>query len=568
MQNKFTSWILSNDEKRSYWRDLGFLACIIGFFFAIMLGSFPLEAPDSARYSEIPREMIVSGDYLTPHLNGVKYFEKPPLFYWLQAGTMKVFGENNWSAQGANALLAILTCLLVYVMARKLYGRKTALFSSLILASSGLFFVMAHIITLDMALTFFLSLSLFSFIYAATQVRAGPQRTYLMWLMYAAAACAIMTKGLVGLIFPGLIILVWIIICKQWRELKTYALCSGIVLMLIVSLPWHLLVQIKNPEFFHFYFFEQHFLRYFTPYAGRMQPFGFFYGVLLVGLFPWTFFLWPALSTHWPKPWRSRNEHTVDLYLIIWPLAILFFYSFSHSQLVPYVLPILPPLAILIGNYVAHFSILNVNRRQVDLAFKLFSAIILLLAMATFFTVPFLRHYFLIIKHWHVYLPASILFLGAVVTYFVYKEKGVERGFITLIFTSMFFCTSLVPSLNLMNHKSIYPLIEVLQPELKADNEVAAYWDYYQDLPYYLKRNITLVGFRGELAFGTEHSAAKDWMIDDATFWQRWNSDKKMFMFTYKDFLSQVQERAAKNKLYLIKQYLDVLLFSNQEPRH
>ena len=154
---------------RSSWlKDLLLLTLITSLFFGAFLGTRNLSAPDELRYSEIPREMIANHDYVIPRINGVKYFEKPPLFYWMQVASIKTFGLNEWSLRFATAFMGVLGVLATYLFARRLYNRKTGWVAALILSSMSLYFAMAHVITLDMTVSVFITMSIYLF-YLATQ---------------------------------------------------------------------------------------------------------------------------------------------------------------------------------------------------------------------------------------------------------------------------------------------------------------------------------------------------------------------------------------------------------------
>ena len=222
----------------TYVKDLLILLLLVGTLIFAKLGAYPLQSPDGARYAEIPREMVVSGDYVIPHLNGVEYLEKPPLFYWMQAGSIKLFGVNDFAACLPNALMALLCCFFVYLLARKFYGRLSGILSSLILATSFIFFTLTKIVTLDMALATFLTGALSCFLCGINESNKKYRNLY-MWGMYFFSALATLTKGLIGFFFPCGIIFFWVLWFNKWRDLKEYCIFSGILLFLAITLPWH-----------------------------------------------------------------------------------------------------------------------------------------------------------------------------------------------------------------------------------------------------------------------------------------------------------------------------------------
>lgn len=549
----------------SWLKDSILLTLIFGILFGAMLGSYPLHSPDSARYAEIPREMIETGDYVTPHLDYIKYFEKPPLFYWMQAGTMKVFGINQLAANLTNAVMALLGCLLVYFGARKLFDRLTGILSSLILATSFLYFSMERIITLDMTLTILISACLLCFLLAnQTPPASQSKKKNFLRAMYIFAALAVMTKGLVGVVLPGLIIITWIAIFKDWRSLKQYLLPSGIVLFLLIALPWHLLVQIRNPEFFRFYFIGEHFLRYLTPYAERGQSWWFFPVLLIVGFLPWTAFLPQTVQSNLPFKWNNAGEsrQKTTIFFAIWIVIIFAFYSFSNSKLPPYILPIFPPLAMLTGNYFAtNWS--QTRSRSNTISFWLIAITYFGLGVGTLIA----RNFFEPATHAIsssalIKVGISLIFSG-LITILIYYRRGFAQAIITLIFTTGIFLISVTPIIPIANNQSIKPLITVLQTLLTPQDEVISYASYNQDLPFYLQRRITIVDYQGELKFGMEHQNVQQWVIGEHMFWERWNSNQRKFVITNAKNFNYLQKQAP-TKMFVITKYLNSILATNQ----
>jgi hypothetical protein len=569
------------------WCDLLFLTLIIGLLFGFTLGSFPLEVPDGARYAEIPREMIVNHDYLIPHLNGFVYLEKPPLFYWLQVGAIKIFGLGEWSLHIVNAFMALLTCFLIYIAGCNLYDRRTGFLASLVLATSVLFFALARVITLDMTFTAFLSGALLSFILG---VRAPPgrSRNFYMWAMYFFAALATMTKGLIGIIFPGLIIFSWIAIFNEWRNLKTYCLFSGTFLFLLIVAPWHILVGLKIPDFFRFYFFEQHFLRYFTPSANREQGVWFLPAVFLIGFFPWIFFLPAVIKKYWPRSYLKKisDQTKANCFFLLWAGIIFVFYSFSDSKLATYILPIFPSLALLTGNYLREIQdsstkrlVLNIRtyvRKLVSLQFASkpkceayilfygYCSIAFILGLGLIVAIRFFDfHSYTAFSNFNLYLIAIGLLFSGIATYIGCRYFNIKTGLIILFITTMFFLFTLIPLIGIGNGKSNRPLITTLQSKLKPDDLIVSYKNYYQDLPYYLSRIIPVIDFYGELKFGILHSDQNSRFLKTDAFWQIWNNSQNMFLLTDIGYYAEIQKNAKKDKLYLVDRLRNRFLFAN-----
>lgn len=342
---------------RSWFTDILLLTLITALIYGTFLGTRNLSAPDELRYSEIPREMIVNQDYLIPRLNGVKYFEKPPLVYWMQVASIKIFGLNEWALRLPNAFMALLGVLATYLFSRRLFDRKTGVLSALILSSMVLYFAMAHVITLDMTVSVFITLTLYLFFLATQSIHKNTK--WYIWGGFVAMAGAVMTKGLIGIVFPAAILGLWIMFFNQWRHLKNIHLVSGLMLFILLVAPWHILVQLKAPEFFHFYFIEQQFLRYATNSAHRYHSPLFYIPVMLAGTLPWIFFLPQSLKFLKLARWKNRFQFETEFFFLGWSLFICLFFSVSNSKLIPYVLPALPPLAVLIARHIATFTSLR-----------------------------------------------------------------------------------------------------------------------------------------------------------------------------------------------------------------
>ncbi|HEX2769095.1 MAG TPA: glycosyltransferase family 39 protein, partial [Geobacteraceae bacterium] len=341
---KFFTDFLTNKEN-SEKRDLSFLLLVFGVAFFQFLGRIPLVDPDEGRYAEIPREMLERGDFITPLLNYVKFFDKPPLHYWLSALSFTIFGQNEFAARFTGAAMGLLAVLLTYHVGRRLFGRREGLLAALILGTSTGFLVQARINVTDMTLTCTLSATLAFFILAA---REGETRKGLYYhLFYLFAALAVLAKGLIGIVFPGAVIFLYLLFTRRWQILKEMRLMTGIPLFLLVCAPWFILVSLRNPEFPGFFFIQEHFKRFTTTVHHRNHGFWFYVPVLLGTMLPWSFFIPASLRGVWRE--RRSSEGKSRLYLFIWAAFIFLFFSISDSQLVTYILPVFPPLALLMG---------------------------------------------------------------------------------------------------------------------------------------------------------------------------------------------------------------------------
>ncbi|MDO9063948.1 MAG: glycosyltransferase family 39 protein, partial [Sulfuricella sp.] len=315
-----------------------------------------LVRPDEGRYAEIAREMAASGDWITPRLNGIKYFEKPALQYWITAGAYRLFGEHHWTARLWSALAGFLGIFFAAFAATRLFGREAGLLSAAVLGSSLLYTLIAHLNSLDMGMTFFMGSALMSFLLAQQDGASKPANRLWMHVAWAALAFSVLSKGLMGIVLPGAVIVLYTLIERDFGLWKRLHLFSGIALFMAIAAPWLIAVSIANPEFFHFFFIHEHFERFLTKTHGRYEPWWWFIPVLAAGILPWLITLIDSLAHAWKVEPAAQQHFKPKRFLLIWAVFIFVFFSLSGSKLASYILPIFPALALLIGEHLSRID--------------------------------------------------------------------------------------------------------------------------------------------------------------------------------------------------------------------
>lgn len=326
--------------------DVLLITALAAILYSLFAGSYPLITPDEGRYIEVAREMVASGNFITPHLNGAAFLDKPILFYWLEAGLIKVFGLHEWVVRLLPAFFAWFGCLLSYWAGTALYNRRTGLLAALMQMTMLLYFLLAHYCDMDLMVAVLLSAVLWLFLVGLQKL----QSRY-FWLAYFFAGLAFLTKGLMAIVFPAMIVGAWILVLSRWRTLKKIHLISGLLIFVAVVAPWFILVQKQNPEFLNYFFVVQQFSRYLTPNFNSHQPFYFYIVVILLGIFPWVLFLFQSLRFAAKKIQDNFQAANKEIFMLLWILLIFIFFSIPKSKIVGYIMPVFPPLAMLIAYY-------------------------------------------------------------------------------------------------------------------------------------------------------------------------------------------------------------------------
>jgi 4-amino-4-deoxy-L-arabinose transferase-like glycosyltransferase len=559
--------------KDQWGRDLSLLLAVSLPFIFLGLGSFSFLDPDEGMYGAIAREMAEGGDWITPHFNGVRYLEKPPLHFWLSALTISLFGPSEWAVRLWSGIPALGTVLLIWRMGEWLYGRHAGLLAGIIFATSVGVFRYVHVAATDFLLVFSLTLSLFGFIRSLLFGRGG-RTDYL--LFYFGAALAVLSKGLIGLVFPILMVGLFLWQSRVDIKLSQVNLKWGLLLFFGLTLPWHLLAGWNNSGFLWFYFADNQFLRFLN---GR----GFIEDdvpvksisllvLTLIWFFPWSLFLPVALRQGFPRFRAALPLNEALRFLVgVWALGILVFFSLSSSKLEHYSLPAIPALSLMVGGRWA--EALSPSGPTIGLKWSLGVGAVLCLLVglslvllsdgltpeAAFAALAELNVYYRILQEQGLEFPFSaepfipllrwlglILVVGSPLAYLLFRLKRFSDSFMVFVGISAGIAI-LVFRLDLLveSHHSSKSVAHALLAQFKPGDIIVheGSLEYSAGLPFYTQRQIhVLNGKRGDLDFGSRYPEARDLFLDNGKFAALWEGDSRVFLITR----SQVRESVLK----------------------
>lgn len=317
---------------RSPWRE----ALLLLLWLVSTVALRPLLLPDEGRYAGVALEML-RGDGLVPTLDGLPFFHKPPLLYWLDMAAMSLFGVNDFAARVGPALLAWLLGMALFLHLRRWHGEAVARIGLVVLATSPLYFVGAQYVNHDIGVAACVTAAVLALLRAVDE----PLRLSRRWLLAGWVFCGlgVLAKGLIGVVFPLMVLWPWLLLQRRWRDALALVHPLGLLAFAAIVLPWMWAMQGRYPGFFDYFIVEQHFHRYAARSFNNRQPFWFFVVVLPLFMLPWSAWLWPAL--------RQRGGRA-GLYLW-WLASVVGFFSLPASKLVGYVMPALAPAAALLA---------------------------------------------------------------------------------------------------------------------------------------------------------------------------------------------------------------------------
>jgi 4-amino-4-deoxy-L-arabinose transferase-like glycosyltransferase len=482
------------------------LAAICAVLFFSAPGFRSLWETDEARYAEIPREMVLSGDWITPTLNYVKYFEKPPLTYWLVAASYGMFGVSGASARLVPAACGLLTVLLIFLLARSQSDYRGGLIAGLVLATSLMFFGLSRILMTDMVLCLGVVLAL----YGAWQTRLGYRHgPYAFWL-----GCVIgfLSKGLLGPGLPIMATVFFVLASREWALLAWLANWRAIVLFIVLSAPWVILVSWHNPGFFTYFFIDEHLGRLLTTRHQRYEPPWFYFMLLPAALFPWiTLLPWTVIRS-WPgKLWRAE-ENRAWLFCAIWFVSFFVFLTLSSSKMIHYLLPALPALALIMGQVLAVAGAGGWrNWASPGLRASLVALSVVLLAVgAGLALAPALSPEVSYDQAGLIPFVGPLLASAVALAIFALRARlWSALASPVLAFLLLAACAGLAsPLLN--DYRSVAGLVTPIKKTIKPSDYLVSYGDYFQGMPFYSGKRVMVVRNWGELNHGKRQLPAKE----------------------------------------------------------
>jgi len=493
-----------------------------------------LVEPDEARYSEIPREMVASADWLTPRLDGFKYFEKPALQYWITAASFKLFGESNATARLWLVISAFLCAMFIGFLAYQLSINhreedqnkesqkgdiSTALFAFIMTLTSLQFTIFGHVLTLDMSLTLFLTMATGALI-IAQECRSDPVKNR-NWMLagWALMGLAVLTKGLIGIVLPGGAVFFYMLWQRDWQIFKHLHLIKGILVLLLVTAPWFIAVSRANPGFAWFFFIHEHFQRYTTTSFHRTGPMAYFIPIFLLGISPWLVISLKALF----KPdfsWRAEPEKGFQAERLIWVyiLVIFVFFSLSDSKLPAYILPIFPFVAVLAAQRLRQIGIIKGDQWTL-------AGLGLLFLVAGIIITRFANHkiptdLYADYRPW--VIAGAISLLAGAAALFKWKNEPEKAMVAAGVLTVLGFQLFLAGFQTIAPARSSAREAAAINKAVNASVPVFTVNTYPQSLPFYLNRTVQIVGFKGELEMGIKAEPQK-WIPSISAFEKQWN---------------------------------------------
>jgi len=524
-------------------------AAVAALLYLPALGRPALWEPDEGRYAEVAREMVLSGDYVTPRNDWVRYFEKPPMVYWATAAAIRLFGRIEFAVRIQAAAASVGEVAVTAALGEAMFGPAAGILAALVLALSPLCFGFARFATPDPALAFCLTAALAAFYRAACEPALGTG-TGRRWMLLAAAMLALgtLTKGPVALVLGGGVALAWMLAGGRLRDARKLPWLSCAVVYLAITLPWFVLVAWRNPGFLQFFLIHEHLQRYLENTEHGWGPW-FFIPVVAAGIWPWLFFIPAGLAQlrRGASDSQSMQRRSALRFLLLWFGVIFVFFSIPRSKLGEYILPGIPPLAIIAANGILRLSEVPIDRKRRQLLWFLIlnAAVAAAIVSAAFVATrrgldPALVTDAIVV--------ALALMAGAAAAYAIARSG---RGlFATVLPIALGVIVAMAAAIKAREDAarafSYRTLARTISPLTARGCVLASYRHYIQALPFYTGAREKPVAYRGELApFGTSPDAADSFISTDAQLIKLWASNTCVVMVANRRDLPRLEQMLA-----------------------
>ncbi len=500
------------------------IALIYGLIWFGTLNYRHLIPSDEGRYAQMAREMLVTGDWITPRYNGYKYFEKPPLQIWASAIAFHAFGFGEWQARLWSALTGFLTILIIGFTGSRIFNPRAGWLGALVLASSPMWIISGHFNSLDMALSAFLVSALCTLLLAQTSDNKTTRRNW-MWLCWSMMALATLSKGLIGAAIPAMVFIAYSISAWDWKIWSRLQIFSGTILFLAITAPWFVLVAQRNPEFLEFFFIHEHLQRFTKDAHSRTGPIYYFVPLLLVGILPWIFQIPRAFF----QAWNERKQAFSSGWLLVcWTVVIFAFFSVSKSKLPGYIIPIFPALAMLIG---ARLDRALGNTNLLGAFWKLQTLSFAALGCIGFFFIseisiqarPDEVEAYAQYQYWVIAALIALIIFSALAAW-QSKRNGMQS---ILSFAIGFFLCAIIAGTG---HETLGRAVSGIDLANRVRTLIPANVNIYSvrlldhTMPFYLGRTMIMVESPDELEFGVNQEPNL-WMPSLEAFMERWRED-------------------------------------------
>ena len=494
------------------------------------IGVHSLFDPDEGRYAEIPREMWLSGDWITPTLNGLPYFEKPPLQYWATATMYSLVGPSEATSRIWSFVLAFACLPLMFWLARGLgCTRPVAWRAVFLLAVSPFFIIVGHINLLDQGFTFFLLVALASFLIA--QQADLSRRTRCLIVSWVALAAAVLSKGIVALVLTGGTLVLHSLVHRDAEFLKRIWQPLGAALFLVIVLPWHLLVESRNPGFAQFFFVHEHFARFLTTVHRRDGPVWYFVPIVLLAALP-ALGLWRSGIRRAWQDHAASTEFPALRFLVLWCVWVFAFFSVSHSKLPPYVLPLLPPLMLLFARVIE-------DDRRASGRVLVIQTLLVSVGVVAMLVFDRRRDG---IADLPVYLACGVAIIGLAIAWGVrWRQRSCAQH---ASWWPVVLCTLVGWQAVLPPERSSRDLVQGVQTHIRPATRLFSVHQYRHSLSFYLGRNVTLVAYRGELDEGLRRAVDRNpgaYIDDLKAFVAVWRNESDAMAFIDPDCIDELR---------------------------